>query len=165
MFPGDQEDNGMTAAAHGASPIGCADVVRQWPDNICSGQIRYAPASLYGGFYLADVEHGIPTFAAVQPQTISGHNVRVFNYPKQTEAIAAQLVHRWNCHDALVDALRAARALCANINEFGHVTDQIIYDAAEVQIRKALSSLHREAIAETPHSVEGVNTSSLTHEG
>lgn len=81
----------------------------QWPDNICSGEIRYGKASNYDGFYLADASHGIPTFGSVaysDPVTIRGQHVKVFNYPGQTEAIAAQLVHRWNAHDEMLDALR-----------------------------------------------------------
>lgn len=78
----------------------------QWPDNIVSGDIRYARADNYDGFYLADASHGIPTFASVTETgtpTIRGQHVRVFNYPGQTEAIAAELVHRWNAHiDLLV---------------------------------------------------------------
>lgn len=37
------------------------------------------------------------------------------------------------------EALRAAKQLCDNINEFGHVTDQEYHDAAEAQISSALS--------------------------
>lgn len=80
----------------------------QWPDNICSGKIRYGRADIYDGFYLADASHGIPTLGCVMAKempTIMGQHVRVFNYPGQTEAIAAQLVNRWNSHDALVSAL------------------------------------------------------------
>lgn len=76
----------------------------QWPNNICGGDIRYAPASNYDGFYLADVSHGIPTFGSVSPSdpvTIRGQHVRVFNYPGQTEQIAAELVKRWNEHTTL----------------------------------------------------------------
>lgn len=82
----------------------------QWPDNICSGDIRYGLASNYNGFYLADVAHGIPTIGAVsptEPVTIRGQSVHVFNYPGQTEAVAAQLVHRWNCHLKLLEALKS----------------------------------------------------------
>lgn len=80
----------------------------QWPDNVCSGEIRYAKADNYDGFYLADASHGIPTFGSVaetDPVTIRGQHVKIFNYPGQTEAIAAQLVHRWNTHPKLVKAL------------------------------------------------------------
>lgn len=81
---------------------------RQWPDDICSGPIRYGPAHNYDGFYLADAMHGIPTFGSVSPTdpvTIKGQHVLVFNYPGQTEEIAKQLVHRWNCHAGLIAAL------------------------------------------------------------
>lgn len=80
----------------------------QWPDQITSGDIRYGKASNYDGFYLADASHGIPTFGSVSetsPPTIRGQNVRVFNYPGQTEAIASELVKRWNSHTDLLDAL------------------------------------------------------------
>lgn len=85
----------------------------QWPDNIVSGDIRYGKASNYDGFYLADASHGIPTFGGVtetETPSIRGQHVRVFNYPGQTEAIAAELVKRWNSHTALLEALKRAVA-------------------------------------------------------
>ncbi|WP_106724256.1 hypothetical protein [Pseudaminobacter soli (ex Li et al. 2025)] len=84
-----------------------------WPHNICSGDIVYGKGVNYDGFYLADASHGIPTFGSVadaDPVTIRGQHVRVFNYPAQTEAIAAQLVHRWNAHSHLLAALKAMDA-------------------------------------------------------
>lgn len=81
----------------------------QWPDDICSGNIRYGRAENYDGFYLADASHGIPTIGSVCAEnvpTVRGAHVRTFNYPGQTEAIAAQLVHRWNCHRDMLAALR-----------------------------------------------------------
>ena len=90
-----------------------AEALRQWPDNICSGAIRYGRADNYDGFYLADAMHGIPTFGSVtptDPPTIRGHHVRVFNYSGQTEAIAQELVRRWNAYDDLVKALELSRA-------------------------------------------------------
>lgn len=81
---------------------------RQWPDNIVSGDIRYGKASNYDGFFLADADHGIPTFGSVadtSPPTIRGQHVSVFNYPGQTEAIASELVRRWNAHSDLLEAL------------------------------------------------------------
>lgn len=87
-------------------------MTKQWPDAIC-GQIRYGKASNYDGFYLADASHGIPTIGSVadaSPATIRGQHVRVFNYPGQTEAIADQLVHRWNCHEEMLAALKAIEA-------------------------------------------------------
>jgi len=86
----------------------------QWPDNIVGGDIRYGRASNYDGFYLADASHGIPTFGSVaetDPATIRGQHVRVFNYPGQTEAIAAELVLRWNSQPDLLGALKAAKAV------------------------------------------------------
>lgn len=86
---------------------------RQWPDNIVAGDIRYGKASNYDGFYLADVEHGIPTFGSVTETaspTIRGQHVTVFNYPGQTEAIAAELVRRWNAHNDLLAAVKALDA-------------------------------------------------------
>lgn len=74
---------------------------RQWPDNICGGQITYRPASLYEGFALADAEHGIPTFGAVKAT-----GTTIFNYPGQTEDIAKQLCHRWNTHGDMLKALK-----------------------------------------------------------
>lgn len=74
-------------------------VTRQWPDNICSGRIRYERGGNYEGFILSDAEHGIPTFGSVattDPVTIRGQYVHVFNYPKQTEDIARRLVACWN---------------------------------------------------------------------
>lgn len=70
-----------------------------WPDNLCSGRLRYGRANNYDGFYLADAAHGIPTIGAVFPpenQTIHGHRADLFNYPKQTEDIARRLVACWN---------------------------------------------------------------------
>jgi len=83
----------------------------QWPNDICAGFICYGRAHNYDGFYLADASHGIPTFGSVSPTdpvTLRGQSVHVFNYPGQTEEIAKQLVHRWNCHDAMLDALQLA---------------------------------------------------------
>lgn len=40
--------------------------------------------------------------------------------------------------ERLREALNSAKRLCDNINEFGHVTDQEIIDAAEAKIRSAL---------------------------
>lgn len=94
----------------------------QWPDNICSGEIRYAKASNYDGFYLADASHGIPTFGSVadsDPVTIRGQHVRIFNYPGQTEAIAAQIVQRWNAHKQMLEALEATRALVSEAAMIG----------------------------------------------
>ena len=82
---------------------------RQWPDNIVGGDICYGRAYNYDGFYLADASHGIPTIGSVQDggslPHMRGQRVQVFNYPGQTEAIAKQLVHRWNRHVGLVGAL------------------------------------------------------------
>lgn len=39
-------------------------------------------------------------------------------------------------------ALRAAKRLCDNINEFGHVTDAEIFDATETAIQKALETIN-----------------------
>lgn len=63
----------------------------QWPDNICSGRIRYDAAGNYKEFCLRDEEHGIPTFGAV--------SVNVFNYPGQAEDIAKRLVACWNAFE------------------------------------------------------------------
>jgi len=41
----------------------------------------------------------------------------------------------------VVRALRAAKALCDNINEFGKITDGEIYDHADEAIRQALSAI------------------------
>lgn len=65
--------------------------MRQWPDNITSGEIRYEPSGVYeGGFILRDADHGIPVFGSVSAQ--------VFNYPGQTEDIAKALCDRWNSY-------------------------------------------------------------------
>lgn len=70
----------------------------QWPDNICSGYIRYGACSspFSGGFYLADASHGIPTIGAVDAADDSSQRVNVFNYPGETEDIARRLVACWN---------------------------------------------------------------------
>lgn len=71
----------------------------QWPDDICSGYINYSRSHNTDGFCLSDSSHGIPTFSSVSPAnppTIRGQFVQVFNYPKQTEAIAERLVLCWN---------------------------------------------------------------------
>lgn len=91
-------------------------MTNQWPDNLCSGKIRYGKASNYDGFYLADESHGIPTFGSVSPTnppTIRGQFVNVFNYPDQTEQIAAQLVHRWNMYEEMMKVLVETRSLVA----------------------------------------------------
>lgn len=41
-------------------------------------------------------------------------------------------------HARLTEALTSAKAVCDNINEFGHVTDQQTLDCAETAIRRAL---------------------------
>lgn len=79
---------------------------RQWPDNIVGGDLMVGQAFNYSGFYLAPADHGIPTCGAVQEKG-GRTSVEVFNYPGQTESIAKQLAHRWNCHDHLVAALKA----------------------------------------------------------
>ena len=84
------------------------DKIKQWPDHITSGEIRYARSDNYDGFYLADTMHGIPTFGSVSPTdpvTIRGQHVKLFNYPGQTEEIAKALCDRWNAHRKLVAAL------------------------------------------------------------
>lgn len=113
------------------------DPVRQWPDHICSGPIRYGKATNYDGFYLADVAHGIPTIGAVsptEPSTIRSQHVHVFNYPGQTEAVAAQLVHRWNCHEPLLAALRD---LIGNVESGSYESTGLAVEKAKVVIAKA----------------------------
>lgn len=120
----------------------------QWPDNICSGDIRYGKASNYDGFYLADASHGIPTFGSVadsDPVTISGQHVKVFNYPGQTEAIAAQIVHRWNAHEAMLAVLRDFLAGIGNISGANNREAQFlesIEDAARIAVAKAEGKAH-----------------------
>lgn len=75
--------------------------MKQWPDNICSGRIRYHKCHNTFGFALADVEHGIPSLGSVSPTdppTLRCGNqyVHVHNYPGQTEEIARRLVACWN---------------------------------------------------------------------
>lgn len=84
--------------------------MKHWPDRICDATIRYADAGNYRGFYLADTEHGIPTFGAV---TETG--VRVFNYPGQTEDIARRLVACWNaCVGKSIEELEQAALLTSS---------------------------------------------------
>lgn len=99
---------------------------RQWPDNICAGDIYYGRAANYDGFYLADVDHGIPTFGSVTETanpTIRGQHVRVFNYPGQTEQIAAELVRRWNAHADLLAALEECSKQLTAVIDDGIQTD------------------------------------------
>lgn len=116
------------------------DIVKQWPNNIISGEIRYEKASNYDGFYLADAEHGIPTFGSVTATaspTIRDQHVRVFNYPGQTEAIASELVFRWNMHRELLSALKEARRMlwemgCSE-NDFQPIRAAIVKAAAHAE--------------------------------
>ena len=172
-----KDDEMMTAQPTGLSPIGrTADVGKQWPDNICSGKIRYSKAGNYDGFALSDITHGIPTFGSVcdtSPPTVRGQHVRVFNYPKQTEAIAKQLVTRWNFHEALVNALSEmiaaidASAIDSEMlpgePEVG-INPHKWHDEWAHHVRAILASLHREAIAEKP-CFEGVTPESPERSG
>lgn len=156
------ERDGLTPSEHGSSAIGCADAEKQWPHNICSGPIEYHKANNYDGFVLCDAMHGIPTFGSVvdaSKPSIRGQHVRVFNYPKQTEAIAAQLVLRWNSHDALVAALRDLLAVTCPYR--GKRSTDAELDAREKAVA-ILASLQREALAETPSSVDGVDTKEVS---
>lgn len=114
----------------------------QWPDNICSGDITYGRSGNFDGFYLADASHGIPTFgsvAATSPVTIRGQHVEVFNYPGQTEAIAKQIVHRWNTHLAMVEALQAAASILPRYAMKGDTTgDDEALDAVLETVTDAL---------------------------
>lgn len=119
----------------------------QWPDNIVSGDICYGKAHNYDGFYLADASHGIPTLGSVSdsdPVTIRGQHVKVFNYPGQTEAIAAQLVHRWNCHVELLEALTTY--MSASQHMLGAMQDGLNVHGA-LSAFTAADEIAREAIA------------------
>lgn len=86
----------------------------QWPDAITAGEIRYhnVPKNCGMGewYALSDASHGIPVFGSVRASnkadTVSGVEVNVFNYPGQTEQIAAELVKRWNAFPQLLEALK-----------------------------------------------------------
>ena len=109
---------------------------RQWPDNICGGQITYRPASVYEGFALADAEHGIPTFGAVKAT-----GTTIFNYPGQTEDIAKQLCHRWNVHGDLLAALKeCALEIAQTRNRKLTAGEQSALDAARAAIAKATAA-------------------------
>jgi hypothetical protein len=60
----------------------------QWPDNICSGFIRYAPSE-YGGYVFRDASHGIPVLGHVRAEY---HG----SYPDQAAQIARRLTACWN---------------------------------------------------------------------
>jgi hypothetical protein len=66
-----------------------------------------------------------------------------YGHIPKDEAIAnaALIVSAVNSHKQLVEALRVAKRMCDNINEFGHVTDQEFHDAAEAKIDAALKAL------------------------
>lgn len=121
----------------------------QWPDAICSGRIRYGRASNYDGFYLADAQHGIPTFGSVSPTdppTICGQFVRVFNYPGQTEEIASELVKRWNAfpaYEAMREALANAREELDGIcNELGCTSNPGVALRFVKELRRDLTRAH-----------------------
>jgi hypothetical protein len=148
----DEDYEDVTAQRPALSPIGSADAVQQWPHSICSGPIEYHKANNYDGFVLCDAMHGIPTFGSVvdaSKPTIRGQSVRVFNYPRQTEAIAKQLVDRWNSHDELLsivkDALRSFKC-----------TQKPSHYPADHWSNRALAYLHREAISEGSAKPEAV---------
>ena len=70
----------------------------QWPDNICSGFIKYEP-SQYGGYLFRDASHGIPILGHVQPVDLIMQHTKVVyhgSYPDQAEQIARRLVAAWN---------------------------------------------------------------------
>lgn len=112
---------------------------RQWPHNIATGDLIYAKADLYSGFYLAPADHGIPTCGAVQPHDF-GTSVHIFNYPKQTEEIARTLVTRWNAHNDMLEALK--RFAGATLTPDGHVIGLMRedFEAARAAIAKAQGS-------------------------
>ena len=60
---------------------------------------------------------------------------------REMEANATLIVKAVNSHDDLVAALRNAKWLCDNINEFGQCTDSEGFDAADMAIRAALAKL------------------------
>lgn len=137
--------------------------LEQWPDHICDGDIRYGIAGNYDGFYLADADHGIPTIGAVSPaalgpsypDTIAGQRVRVFNYPGQTEAIAAQLVHRWNSFRPLLEALRSLTdALVADLPQ---TAEYETVKAARSAIAKALGADPAQHLADGEAGSPGMN--------
>jgi len=90
----------------------------QWPDAIITGDIRYSLVAQECGmgewYSLCDDSHGIPIFGSVRdgagPNGIQGQTVKVFNYPGQTEAIAAELVKRWNAYQRLIEEIDCLRA-------------------------------------------------------
>jgi len=57
---------------------------------------------------------------------------------EENEEIAKRVMLAVNAHETLVSALKAAKQLCDNINEFGRATDQEYHDAAEAKIDAAL---------------------------
>lgn len=88
-----------------------ADKIKQWPDHITSGEIRYSPSSRLDGtgFVLRDAMHGIPVFGSV--------NVEVFNYPGQTEEIAKALCDRWNAYPNMTKALNDLLQIVKDMRE------------------------------------------------
>jgi hypothetical protein len=117
------------------------EVERQWPSHITTGEIRYGPASNYDGFYLADAQHGIPTFGSVsptEPLTIRGQHVSVFNYPGQTEEIAKTLCDRWNAyHSNQSEIARLRKGIQSAAEEF--VTIELRLRA--MQMERALGAV------------------------
>lgn len=61
---------------------------------------------------------------------------------EQKEAHATKPSPSSTSATATETALRAAKRLCDNINEFGHVTDAEIFDATETAIQKALETIN-----------------------
>lgn len=110
---------------------------RQWPNNITSGDLRYSGASNYSGFSIQPADHGIPTCGAIVEKD-GLIEVDVFNYPGQTEAIAKQIVSRWNCHNDLVKA--AKRAFVTLKAQGESVRPGNVLGALEAAIRKAEAS-------------------------
>ncbi|MGI4811918.1 MAG: hypothetical protein ACRYGG_01045 [Janthinobacterium lividum] len=77
----------------------------QWPHAITTGEIRCEHIEARHGmgewWCLRDASHGIPVFGSVRSEEGSVE-VKIFNYPGQTEEIASELVKRWNEYPKLM---------------------------------------------------------------
>lgn len=133
----------MTAAAHGASPIGCADAVTihelktmapYW-DAVEAGAKPFEVRRDDRGFQRGDV--------------LALHRMRQDQPHRYDDAGAnGYLITKRTLYRRITYVLTGG--------QFGVEPGYVVLGLGEINAC---------AIAETPHSVEGVNTSSLTHEG
>lgn len=153
-------ENGLTAAAHGASPIGSADVVKQEehePDFSCQFDRPWFGASypdsycVDGYLHDADADGYIPSD---QTHPCPRCNTKTYLEYAFEEAGGTELLG-WGSGAGMTYV--TGDEIWEIAKRWAHQENP---SEAEALISALETSLHREAIAETPSSVEGVNNPS-----